>query len=620
MTRWTAAITSMIVLVHFALLALSIPDYRVTIDSAYHVSMARIYSQHWLVPWDYLNFGPTGRPNLQGPLLYIVMAALGRMLGGNGNDFVLANAILSVTQWGAAVATVGFFACQLSGAWALLLAIALFSGAGFAATSFAVGIPSGWLFILTPWAIYFFMRGRVVLCALATTAAIYVHIGGSLTVPVGLAIAALLTGRWRTLFQVGVLTAILTAPYTLHVVSYLGWFSGVSSRSALLIDPMLDTLALIGAMRLFRSPRHNAFIVAWLCAPIAWLFQDMGRFILQSALAGSVAASLLIVDLLERIADVRRRTILAIGTAAIATLIPFGPPALGAEAAWDAGLRYPRAINWNRARLLEGYIERAGLDDHLVADYMPLLCPALAVFGPARCEKGDWVEVQPLHDPADDLLVGNKVYILPLARDDPALLAVEKRGWVTIHGATSQSVMVTFSRTRPALAPAAALSGQIMVDEARWLAANIINNAITLRGWHRIISQTAMRRFRCRLRSQRRHAGRIELAALIYAWTLEPVAPQQARRMRRAARGFGVIASFLGDDFALDFLSNSRIAKLKSSLRLLSLRASALEHDPMPTVALMESFEGVIKSALVTRGQTFAERPPEDSMPWLPRF
>lgn len=616
--RWAVAISLTIVLIHVALLALSLPDYRVTIDSAYHVSMARAYSQFWLVPWDHINFGPAGRPNLQGPLLYIAIAAVGRALGGTGNEFVLANAILSVTQWAAAVATATFFAYRLRGELAMLLAAALFSGAGFAATSFAVGIPSGWLFILVPWAIHFFIRERVLLCVLVTTAAAYVHIGGCLTVPVGLVVAAVLTGRWRPLFLVGVVTALLSAPYIVHVVRYIGWLNGVSSRSAILIDPMLDVLALIGIARLFKSPQQNAFMVAWLCAPIAWLFQDPGRFILQSGLAGSVTASLLIVDLLQRISDTRHRTGLAVAIATVATLTPFGMPALAAEAAWDTGLRYPRAVDWNRARLLESDLESTGLDGRLVADYMPLLCPALAVFGRAACEKGGWVEVQPRSDPADDLPVEAKVYILPLSRDDPTLLVFEKRGWVGVHGATSQNVLVTFAQNPLMQATAAALSGQIIADEARWLQVNAVNNAITLRDWRLIASRTAIQRFRRRLRSQRQSAGRIELASLVYALTLEPVAPRQARTMRRIARGFGVIASFLGDDFALDFLSDSAIAELNDNLRNLAPVAAALEHQPSPTAALMEAFEKVIKSTLVTRGGTFAERPPADTLPWLP--
>jgi hypothetical protein len=143
-------VTCAILLLHGGLLAVSIPDYRVTIDSAYHVSMGRYYGEHALALWDHINFGPCGRPNLQGPLLHTAIGRVGRLLGGTGDDYVRANSLLAVIQWAAAMGTAAFFAFCLGGEIAMLLAVALFSGAAFAGTSFAVGIPSGWLFILTP--------------------------------------------------------------------------------------------------------------------------------------------------------------------------------------------------------------------------------------------------------------------------------------------------------------------------------------------------------------------------------------------------------------------------------------------------------------------------------------
>jgi hypothetical protein len=76
--------------------------------------------------------------------------------------------MLAAVQWAAAMATAAFFALLLGGEWAMLFAAALLSGAGFAATSFAVGIPSGWLFILIPWAIHFFLRRYVHIAGLVT--------------------------------------------------------------------------------------------------------------------------------------------------------------------------------------------------------------------------------------------------------------------------------------------------------------------------------------------------------------------------------------------------------------------------------------------------------------------
>ncbi|MGH7987039.1 MAG: hypothetical protein ACREQX_12225, partial [Candidatus Binataceae bacterium] len=199
---------------HGALLAASIPDYRVTIDSAYHVSLARYYGVHGQAWWDHINFGPRGRPNLQGPLMHVAVAVAGRALGGSGRDYVTANAIVAVLQWAAAMGTAGYFAFELAGEWALLLAVALLSGAACTSASFAVGIPSGWMFIFTAWAIWFFLRQHIWLAAVFTAAAIYAHLGGYATAPVGIIVAGLLTKRWRAVIQVGIISALLTMPYT----------------------------------------------------------------------------------------------------------------------------------------------------------------------------------------------------------------------------------------------------------------------------------------------------------------------------------------------------------------------------------------------------------------------
>jgi hypothetical protein len=187
--------TIFILTVHGALLVSTLTDWRVTLDSGYHVSLARAYAEHGLVRWDHINFGPAGRPNLQAPLMHMAVGAIGRAIGARGGDYVLVNAVLAAMQWAAAMATAAFFALLLGGEWAMLLAAALLSGAGFAATSFAVGIPSGWLFILIPWAIHFFLRRRLVMAVIVTSAAIYVHIAGLIMAPLGIVIAAALSRR-----------------------------------------------------------------------------------------------------------------------------------------------------------------------------------------------------------------------------------------------------------------------------------------------------------------------------------------------------------------------------------------------------------------------------------------
>jgi len=610
-----------ILVLHLGLLALSIPEYRVTIDSAYHVSMGRQYGEHGLVSWDSINFGPQGRPNLQGPFLHAAIGGLGRLLGGRGDDYVLANAILAVSQWIAAMGTAAYFAFRLNGSVAMLLGVALLSGAAFAGTSFAVGIPSGWLFIFSPWAIWLFLANRILLASVLAALAIYSHIGGYLTAPLGIVLAGLLSRKWRELFKCGILTAVLTLPYSMHVLRYAGWLSGVKSHSALLFDPMLDVLALVATASLCFSPQAHPFLFSWLMTPIAWLFQDPGRFILQWPLAGSVAAGDWLASRLSHLKEpVRTRCV--IGIAAMATILPCGLPSLAGEVAWVAGYHYPRAVDWQTARALAAVIDHARLTKSLISDYSPLLCPAIAVYvANISCEKGQWVEVQPRPDPAALLPAARKTYIVPLAPRDPLLLLLVSLHWAEIHSNTTGRRTLENSVVRllsqPTVGEAASIASRTIVAEAGWLGHNAVNNSISfanlLSGW----SHATREQFRSRLAEQRVRAGRIELACLIYAWALEPTNPEQAFELRRAAFDLGVIASYLGDDYALDFLGDGQLTRMRDRFLELASSSDRSALYPSPKAAFISALRSLTYAALKHGSGSSSGRPPGNWFAWL---
>ena len=610
MRRWVIIAAIVIFCLHGALLLSTLNDWRVTLDSGYHVSLARQYGEHGLVAWDRINFGPGGRPNLQAPLLHLAIGAIGRAVGGTGDDYVLANAILATAQWAAAIATAAFFALTLGGEWAMLLAAALLSGAGYASASFASGIPSGWLFILTPWAIQLFIDRRLAPAAVAASAAIYVHIGGLAMVPLGMIVAAALTRRWGDLIRVGLAIAIITAPCSLHCLRYAQWFSGVRNCSPLLLDPLLDALGLIGLAAAMERPRDNAFLIAWAIAPLAWLFQDPGRFVVQSGLAASVLAAVWLSGWLARMRETSRAAVAAL-VIALATLTPFGSPALATEAAWAAGVRYPRALDWQEASALAGAIERHGFTEKLVAVYQPALCPAIAVYAPIACEKGHWVEVQPPADPADAVAAASKVYVLPLRPDDPALDATVRRGWLRAWGGAADSTVVTLASSIP-LEAASAATGQIVAADAAWLSAHAIDNALRSDEWVAMFSPGKLRARRTQLLEQREHAGRIQIALLVYAAALEPSFPPQAAAMRRAARSFGVIASFLGDGLARGFETGAATARLRWRMGMLSAAAQSMGRQPPPDEEFERALNETVEVYLASKGVTFFERPPAD--------
>lgn len=245
----------MIVGLHLALLVAMIPDYFADNDLGFHVSLGRQYGERGTYFWDHLNWAPTGRPNLQGPALHAAIGLLGRLLGGEGDDYVRAFAVLAVLQWLAAVGTAIYFARRLAGDWAALFAAALFTGSAYAAGSFFVGVPSGWIFILTPWAIHFFLGERYLVSAGLAAVVTYVHLGGAPAVGFGLLLAAATTRRWRGLLFVGAVAVALASPYLIHLARHLEWYTGRRGHVAGSIAWLIYVPAAAGLLWMLRRER-----------------------------------------------------------------------------------------------------------------------------------------------------------------------------------------------------------------------------------------------------------------------------------------------------------------------------------------------------------------------------
>src|SRR5437868_790715 len=557
--RW---LTLAIVAIHVVPIAKSLPDYRVSVDSGYHVSLARWYAEHHSAWWDSINFQPRGRPNLQGPALHVAIAALGRALGGSGDAYVLANAILAVLQWLCAVFTVWYFARREGGDEAGLFAVALFTGTAFVAGSFYVGLPSGWIFIVVPWAIDAFQKDRPVLSGVLIALGVYMHLGGYLTAPAGVLIAAILLQRWKQLVRTSVVAFVLTLPYTVHFLRHREWFRGEHGHVATELAPLVLILGAAALVRIAREPRRNAFLIAWMLAPIAWVFQDFSRFLLQGMLAASALGGILLAELFRSLNPRFKR----IGTAAVialATLWPLTIPSLAAESTWALGARYPRPLDWREAKALATVIKQNHLERLLVDAWDHSFAPSLAVFADVRLQRGHWVEVQKPGDPARDLPTTEKLFVVPVPADDSMLKEMERRGWVRVWGGTARNAVVTVGETVPPLGQAAEVVAPLASENAAWLAANARNNRLVPK---LLVSRAALAEHRARMLEQRTRAGRVALLNIIYARALEPTQPQLARGSRDGFTGWGVLAGFLGDEDTLDFIDDRRHETLRRNL------------------------------------------------------
>jgi hypothetical protein len=268
----------------------------------------------------------------------------------------------------------------------------------------------------------------------------------------------------------------------------------------------------------------------------------------------------------------------------VATIFPLSVPSLAVGLAWALGHGFPRELDWKEARTLAEITRRDGLTDRIVHSYYDSLSAAMAVYEPRlRQQYGHWGEVRPRLDPARELSAAAKVYILPVPPDDPVLARLAGAGWLKLHGGSALTSVATLGEPQapPKVAPVLA---QLISEEAAWLARHAFNNRFPpLRV---ALSPQALASWRARRAEQRTHAGRISAAVLVYAYALEASKPEIAAGVRRSVRAWGSVANFIGDETAMDYLSDARFARFRENVQRFSREVLALQGDWVPPESL----------------------------------
>jgi hypothetical protein len=416
---------------------------------------------------------------------------------------------------------------------------------------------------VTPWAIHFFLEAKLWASTLLLVVGIYMHLGGFVTAPMGVVLAAVLTRRWRTLLLVGGATAVLSTPYLVHFARYHEWYRGEHGHVSLNLSIFVGIMSILGLTWSLRKPRENAFLVAWFLAPIIWIFQDYTRFVAQVSLAGAALGGIVVATWIAHLESQKWQRTAVAAFVVVATILPFGMPSIAAEVGWAFGPRYPRGLDWAEAKRLAEIVQRAGRPEPLVNVYFNSFAPSLAVFAQLQVVKGHWVEVQPRVDPADDLSVTRALHVVPVPANDALLAELTARGWVRSIGSSETASIVALERAAPVHEVRRWLR-ETVASDAEWLAANAENN--TLAPLEVMRDATRLAVYRARRQEQRARAGRIELASLVYALAEETDAPGRAKGLRGAARGWGSLAAFLGDESCIGFVSQARHERLRTNV------------------------------------------------------
>jgi len=265
----------------------------------------------------------------------------------------------------------------------------------------------------------------------------------------------------------------------------------------------------------------------------------------------------------------------------VATLFPFAIPSLPVEVAWAAGQGFPRELDWTEAEALAGVVEEAGLQDRIFAPYYDSMCGAMSVFVPVSQRWGHWGEVRPVTDPADTISTGSFVYMLPLPPGDSLLVVLGDMGLATDHGGGRETSIVTLpvagdpDEVNP-------LVVDVIERETAWLTENAVPNLFPPATMLFDVSEIRARRERMAI--QKTHVGRIQLAVLLYAYAIEAEHPELAAGVRRAGRGWGGVANFIGDETALDYIDEARFARFIENLGAFARAVTVLRTQALPSV------------------------------------
>ncbi|MBI1746418.1 MAG: hypothetical protein HYR55_07500 [Acidobacteria bacterium] len=555
---------------HIVMLTLSILDYRVCADSCYHVAIGRQFAEHGYYFWDHINFGPGGRPHLQGPLLHGLIGGLGKVLGGGGVDYVLANSLQGIALYALAMWTVWRLGNRYQNESSALHAFIMFSGAYFASWSFAIGIPSGWCFVFIPWMIDRFLQRKLLPATILAALAIHAHVAGYVTVPIAIGLAVLMTRRYREGIGVGAGTVLLCLPHMIHLWRYRSWFVGAATDAAWLWDPLLVLPAIPGLMLALRDWRKRVFELSFLGAAVPWLVTLPSRFLLQSPLAQVFLGALFLEWLGQRL-PAKLGQKLTVVLLVVFYTFPLTPSNLIAEAAWMTGLyRGDRHIDWSTAKAIAHELSAQQLTHRLILFQSPPMGNAVAAYVPITMEDGQWLEVKPTQiamdgrrsprDVGSEVEAYKKIYVLHIRRHSEAIVHWESAGRLEVLAVVGDYVIFQL-QSSPYIATDKLEALRRIAVACRELENRTVRNMA-----QPYISPT----YEKQLQWQSRQFTAIQVHLLIYARALEPYDPLAAREARRLSKYAGTLASLFLERHFAGLVSGDRHRRLNRNLSLVA--------------------------------------------------
>ena len=378
--------------VQFVMIVLMLRDYPLGVDSAYHTLIGKLYAERGLILWDDVEFAPVGRPHLYPPFFHVMVAVLGRFLGGSGWSFVRANVVVSAFTYLLGLYVTWRVSRGLTGSYGGLASLILVSGSFISALVMAVGLPSALVFVLTPLALKLYSEGRVFEAYLVSLCTVYSHMSGLPFILISFLMFGLLKGRIRDALMFSLIVLISYLPWLLRIIYFVGWFRVIEHDIATHFDLALIALAIPGLLISLKDRRRYALILAYLSCFSIVAVTYPGRAAIQSnvvlALLGGVTFSKVGLKLRKY-----RNKILA-----LLFLFMYTYPLMPSSILMELNIIHENSFNQIPLREAENISRFIVLNygpGTIINTNDPVLGCAMAVFEPLRITIGMWVEVRP---------------------------------------------------------------------------------------------------------------------------------------------------------------------------------------------------------------------------------
>jgi len=523
-------------------------------DNAYHVLIAKMLAQKGFFLWDYVEFAPAGRPHLYPPLFHAMVAILGKALGGSPWSFIIANDLVSVGIFSLGLYVSWYIGRKLYGEMGGFLVFTVTSGLLMPALSMAVGLPSALVFIFTPLAALWFLKGKLLPSFLACVASLYSHTSGIVITSITLGMSGFLTKKFRQALKILAISLLVYFPWLLRMLIFLEWFRFPGGDIPINVDYVLLVPAVPGLLLALKRPREHALQLGYLASLVPVVLSYPGRASIQGSLSLTLLAVLFLLRIFEKIPKKHLKKALTIFFLFF-YVFPLGPSTIVLESIMLLEENpLGGEISWDIAEQIGNSLKQAVGEYEIVHFQQPYLGCAVATFVPIRIDSGAWGEVAP-----DDTggRIGENINTLVIKQLVSAQTDELEPVFQTL-GKVDSFLMIK-------LVPEA-LNSSIMHDLMQKISihANETYNLITVNN-----TKAAA------------HLSSLELLFMALSIAYRRTDPELSQKIQELARLAGTLSTLLTEEWAKNFLTEERIQEIRDYLLIIVNLAQQNDFSPL---------------------------------------